>query len=439
LIADDEPKLGRLVAEMLSLAGHSLVHVGSGKEAIAKLEAEPFDLVLTDLKMPEVGGLEVLMRARALRPPPDVVLMTAHGTTESAVAAMRAGAADYLTKPFSMDELRIRIGRLVEKRSAEEVSAKLVDQLAGELVAESKAMKRVLEQAEQVAKTDATVLLLGESGTGKSHLARLIHFKSARRARELVELHCAAVPEALLESELFGHEKGAFTGAEEKKLGHLAVAEGGTILLDEIGEITAATQVKLLRFLQEKEYVPLGSTAARKVDARVVAATNRDLASAIQAGEFREDLYYRLNVFAIEVPPLRERREDIIPLAERILRRRGLPIEKISRAAREPLFAHDWPGNVRELENAIERALILSGADAIEAEHFRSAPASRSSALSFESILAEGFNLDAFERDLIYEAIDRSGGNKAQAARLLGITRRRLYSRLKSLNEKVGD
>ena len=438
LVVDDEPKLGKLVAEMLERDGHRVTRAGGGREALVELAASAYELVLTDLRMPEVDGLEVLKAARARATPPEVVMMTAFGTAESAVLAMKAGAADYVLKPFSMDEIRLRVRRLADRHSTEEKSRRLVDELTPRLVAASPRMRVALESAERVASSDATVLLLGESGTGKSQLARFIHFRSKRAAAPLVEVHCAALPESLLESELFGHEKGAFTGANERREGHLAAADGGTLFLDEIGEITQATQVKLLRFLQSREFVPLGSSAARKVDVRVIAATNRDLTAAVKKGTFREDFYYRLNVFAIETPPLRDRREDIGPLAEAHLAKHGIPAAKLLPAACAELERRSFPGNVRELENALERALILAGEDPIAVEHVAAAGglAVRSSA---GDVLGPGFNLDDFERDLIFAALERAGGNKASAARLLGITRRRLYSRLHSLGEKEPD
>src|SRR5512138_1640224 len=310
LVVDDEPRLGKLAAEMLELDGHEVVRAGAGREALVRLAAERFDVVVTDLRMPEVDGIAVLKAARGLPAPPEVTLMTAYGSAESAVEAMRAGAADYVTKPFSMDELRLRVRRLAGQRAAESRSERLLARLVPELCAESPAMKGALEAARQVAGSDATVLLLGESGTGKSRLARWIHYTSRRAAGPIVEVHCAALPETLLESELFGHEKGAFTGAGERKPGHLAAADGGTLFLDEIGEVSPGIQVKLLRFLQDRTYVPVGSTEVRKVDARVVAATNRDLGAAVKEGRFREDFLYRLNVFSIMVPPLRDRPED---------------------------------------------------------------------------------------------------------------------------------
>src|SRR6266404_2770460 len=377
LVVDDEPKLGRLVSEALALDGHAVTRAGGGRAALAELQKEAFEIVVADLRMPEVDGLGVLQAARGRTPPAEVILMTAHATAESAVAAMKAGAADYLIKPFAFEELRLRVQRLADQRAAD----------------------------------------------------------------PLVEVHCAALPEALLESELFGHEKGAFTGAHERKIGHLAAADTGTLFLDEIGEVTPATQVKLLRFLQEREFVPVGSTQTRKVDVRVVAATNRDLEGAVKAGTFREDFYYRLNVFAIHLPPLRDRREDILPLADRFLSSRGVPPSRLSPASRDRLHDHAWPGNVREMENALERALILAGDDEIGAEHVgrlgRASERSEMRGQRTADVLREGFNLDDFERELIDAAIERAGGNKAAAARLLGITRRRLYSTIQSLSART--
>ena len=443
LVVDDEPKLGKLVSEALALDGHAVTRAGGGRAALAELQKEAFEIVVADLRMPDMDGLGVLQAARARIPPAEVILMTAHATAESAVAAMKAGAADYLIKPFAFEELRLRVQRLADQRAAHRKADRLVERLTPGLVAESAAMKDVLAAARRVAATDAGVLLLGESGTGKNQLARLIHYSSKRAAAPLVEVHCAALPEALLESELFGHEKGAFTGAHERKIGHLAAADTGTLFLDEIGEVTPATQVKLLRFLQEREFVPVGSTQTRKVDVRVVAATNRDLDDAVKAGTFREDFYYRLNVFAIHLPPLRDRRDDILPLADRFLSSRGVPPSRLSAAARDRLHDHAWPGNVREMENALERALILAGDDEIGAEHFgrlgRASERSEMRGQRAADVLREGFNLDEFERELIDAAIERAGGNKAAAARLLGITRRRLYSTIQSLSARTGE
>ncbi len=433
LVVDDEPKLARVAAEMLELDGHQVARATGGRQALVELAAAPFDVVITDLRMPEVDGLAVLAAARALATPPEVVLMTAYGTAESAVAAMKAGAADYVLKPFAMDELRLRVRRLAAQRSAESRSERLLARLTPELVAESPAMKAVLASARQVAATDATVLLLGESGTGKSQVARYVHYQGKRAAAPLVEVHCAALPETLLEAELFGHERGAFTGATQRKPGHLAAADGGTLFLDEIGEVAPATQVKLLRFLQERTFVPVGAVAESRVDVRVVSATNRDLDAAVRDGEFREDFFYRLNVFAIRVPALRDRREDLLPIADRFLAARGVPAARLGPEARQRLLEHAWPGNVRELENVLERALILAGEEPIAPAHLAVGPTAGARGRRAADLLGEGFSLDGFEAELIRAALERAGGNKTEAAKLLGVTRRRLYSLLASL------
>jgi len=432
LVVDDEPKLGKLVAEMLELDGHHVQRVRGGKAALTAMSNFAMDVVVTDLRMPDVDGLQVLASAVQQVDAPDVIMMTAHGSTENAVEAMKRGAADYLTKPFSMAELRVRVKRLCEQRLLRRRSSALVERLTPHLVAESAAMRATLDAAMRVAPTATTVLLMGESGTGKSQIARRVHYASSVSTGPLIEVHCAALPEALLESELFGHEKGAFTGAQLRRVGHIAAAEGGTLFLDEIGDISGATQVKLLRFLQDRVYVPLGSTTERTASVRVIAATNRDLKAAVAAGTFREDLYYRLNVFSIVVPPLRERAEDVLPLAIRFLASRGVPEERLSTGARARLEQHTWPGNVRELENVLERGLILAGESPIAPEHLTLGVAPRTRNVVAE-LLVPGFDLDGLERELLQAAMERAGGNKSAAARLLGITRRRLYSRLDSL------
>jgi DNA-binding NtrC family response regulator len=441
LIVDDEAKLGRLLVEMLE-GSHEVARVGGGRDALARIASGELDVVVTDLRMPDVDGMEVLRETRRRSPSTDVVLMTAHATAQNAVEAMKEGAADYLIKPFAMDEFRMRIGRIVERRALSAHAAALSKRLDaregfGRVIAESAKMRAVVTEAQRVAGTDETVLLLGESGTGKSLLARAIHHASKRVDGPLIEVHAAALPETLVEGELFGRDKGAYTGATEAKPGHVEAAHGGTLFLDEIGELPAATQVKLLRFLQDRSFTRLGSTQTRKSDVRVVAATNRDLAAAVKAGAFREDLYYRLAVFPILVAPLRERPEDVRATALALLAGRGLGPDRITTAALDALAAHDWPGNVRELENAISRALVLAGADTISPDHL---PASLSRAgaappSALDDLLVPGFSLDVLERDLLHHAIVKAGGNKAAAARLLGITRRRLYSKLESHGE----
>ena len=303
----------------------------------------------------------------------------------------------------------------------------------GELVAESFSMREVFAVLELAAASEVTVLVQGETGTGKELVARAIHEASARRGKPFVAIDCGALPESLLESELFGHVRGAFTGADRPRVGHLETADGGTLFLDEIGELPSATQIKLLRFLQEREFSPVGSAETRKVDVRVVAATNRDLTTAVKSGAFREDFFYRLNVLGLTVPPLRERREDIGALIDSFLDARGLPADKVTAPSRRRLEELPWPGNVRELFNTLERALLLAGDEPVGPGWLEPAPPSRSGQ-SADSLLVEGFNLDALERDLVAAALARAGGNKSAAARLLGVTRRRLYSRLATLS-----
>jgi DNA-binding NtrC family response regulator len=443
LVVDDEPKLGRVLVEVLEGRGWDVERVGGGREALVRIGRGGVDIVITDLRMPEVDGLSVLRETRRLAPAADVVVMTAYATAAGAVEAMKEGAVDYLIKPFAIDEFRLRIERLAAKRELSaraDALARRLDRAEGfaGIVAESEKMKAVVTAARRVAATDETVLLLGESGTGKTRLARAIHNASRRADGPFLEVHCAALPETLLESELYGREKGAFTGANESKAGHVEAAAGGTLFLDEIGEIPPAAQVKLLRFLQDRTFTRLGSTQARSADVRVVAATNRDLLAAIREGAFREDLYYRLNVFPIVLPPLRERPEDVRAIVLEILAQRGLGPDRLAPEALAALERHPLPGNVRELENALARALILAGASPIVPEHLPPALRGGAAPAPLDDLLVPGFSLDRLERELIQQAIAKAGGNKTAAARLLGITRRRLYSRLASI-EADGD
>jgi DNA-binding NtrC family response regulator len=447
LIVDDEPRLGRVLVEMLEGAGHDVAHAAGGAAAIQRISTGDLDVVVSDLRMPDVDGMTVLREVRRVSPGTDVVLMTAHATAQNAVEAMKLGAADYLVKPFAMDEFRLRIGHLVDRRSVTARADALARRLDardgfGRVVAESAAMRGVVADARRVAATGETVLLLGESGTGKNLLARAIHNASPRSAGPFIEVHAAALPETLVEGELFGRDKGAYTGATDAKPGHAEAAHGGTLFLDEIGELAATIQVKLLRFLQDRSFTRLGSTQTRRSDARIIAATNRDLAAAVKDGSFREDLYYRLAVFPIVVPPLRERADDVRATALSLLAARGLGPDRITPAALDHLAAYHWPGNVRELENALGRALVLAGTEPIAPSHLppslaRTGEVTAGSIL--DDLLVPEFSLDALERDLIQHALVKAGGNKAAAARLLGITRRRLYSRLESLSEPDRD
>lgn len=442
LLVDDEPKLGKMLQAALHAAGHAVERALSVGEAEKKLSAQTFDVVLTDLKLPDVSGMELIKRLRDLPNRPDVIMMTAFASAETAVEAMRLGAADYLIKPFSIDELRIKVAQLVARRALQEQNGNLQAQLErvqgmDSLVGTSARMREVFEQVAQVAATDATVLILGESGTGKTALARAIHHQSKRRHGPLCEVHCAALPQNLLESELFGHERGAFTGALEQRIGHLEKANGGTLFLDEIGDVPPAIQVKLLRFIQDREFHRVGSSQLRKVDVRILCASNRDLTQAVKDGALREDFFYRIHVFPIHLPALRQRSDDIPKLAYDILRRRH-PLLSITPEAVELLQHYPWPGNIRELENILERAAILVGThrplgeNVIGKEHLPRFLADSAAPVTPSGLLHPGFSIDKLEQDVIQEALARASGNKTEAAKLLGITRRRLYSRLKS-------
>jgi DNA-binding NtrC family response regulator len=444
LIVDDEAKLARMLAQMLEDEGWEIERAPGGRAAVERLERERFDVVVTDLKMPDVDGLAVLRAAKRNSPATEVVLMTAFATVETAIQAMREGAAEYLTKPFSMDEFRLRVQRLVGQRALAGKARALEARLGGGthfegIIGRSARMREVLEQVAQVAATDATVLLEGASGTGKTLIARAIHYHSARADGPLGEVHCAALPETLLESELFGHEKGAFTGAVDTKIGHVEAAAKGTLFLDEIGEIAPTVQVKLLRFLQDREFLRVGGTQRRKVDVRIIAATNRDLPAAVKEGSFREDFYYRLNVFPIRVPSLCERAEDIPELVAHALRKRGDDPARLTAEALEVLSRYPWPGNIRELENVIERAAIVAGKERIGVPQLPRALVEGAPTATPDTLLRPGFSLDLLERDVIQQALARSRGNKTKAAKLLGITRRRLYSRLKSMEAADSD
>ncbi len=433
LVVDDDELMRSFLSSVLREEGYGIEEARNGTEGLAKLPGSDFDLVITDLRMPDMSGLALMQEGKKARPDVRWIIITAYGSIGSAVEAMKAGASDYLTKPFrDPEELRHVIGRVLREAEAETKITLLSEELgrqfpAAETIFLGDKMEQVRKLVSDVALTATTVLVTGQSGTGKELIARVIHDLSPRRKEPFVAVHCAALAENLLESELFGHERGAFTGAVAARKGRFELADGGTIFLDEIGEISAAVQVKLLRVLQEKEFERVGGMRPLSVDVRIVAATNKDLKAEVAAGRFREDLYYRLNVFPIDLPSLAERREAILPLAEYFLKKFaaafGKSIAGFSPAARSALENYPWPGNVRELQNVIERAVILAQGE-IGVTHLNLEPL-RAPLVPAESVLK------ANEREAIRKVLDETGGNRKQAARILGISLRTLQYRIK--------
>ncbi|HKD15458.1 MAG TPA: sigma-54 dependent transcriptional regulator [Candidatus Angelobacter sp.] len=441
LIVEDEPKMRRLLEISLGEDGHT-VHIAPDAETGLKcFQREAIDLILTDLKLPGMNGLEFLQEAKRSNASVPIVVMTAYGTVETAVEAMKAGASDYVLKPFSMAELRLVIRKeldvqrvLDENRSLREALGKRYQ--FQNIIARSSRMQEVLAIVERVAATNSTVLLGGESGVGKDLIARAIHQNSRRASGPFIKINSTAIPDNLFESELFGYEKGAFTGANTSKPGKFELADKGSLFLDEIGDVPAPIQVKLLRVLQEREFERLGGTRTVKVDVRLIAATNKDLRAALEQGTFREDLYYRLNVVPIDIPPLREHKEDIPELVNHFLARfsrgNGKQVDKITPAALKLLMEYHWPGNVRQLENTIERAVALSANPVIDVADIAldSNTAARNEAGATAPVLPEGMTLEQWEDEIIREALRRANGNKSQAARMLGLSRNALRYRL---------
>jgi len=438
LVIDDERRMCNVLQAALEEEGYEVEVAFNGDQGVKKFQQEGFDLVIVDLKMPGKDGIAVLEDVKRLSPSTEVILMTAYATAQTAVEAMKKGAYDYLIKPLEMEELKLKIKHIFEKKSLEKENIELRAQLKRKysfenIIGNSGPMQEVFRLVEKVAPSDTTVLLMGESGTGKELIAQAIHHNSPRAKEPFIAVNCAALPESLLESELFGHEKGAFTGADKRKLGRFELAGEGTIFLDEIAEIPPSVQVKLLRVLQAKELVRVGGTQTIKVKARIIVATNRDLEKAMREGSFREDLYYRISVFPIYLPPLRERKEDIPALVEHFLKKYGGPESRIDGRALDRLMKYSWPGNVRELENVIERALILCGGGVITEKEL---PSHLLHYIPSEpDIPEEVLPLEEVERRLIYKALEKAKGNKSRAAKLLGITRRKLYSMLERLEK----
>jgi DNA-binding NtrC family response regulator len=437
LLLDDEEKILKRLGRALRDEGHDVVEAGSPREAQLQLAQRPFDLFVVDNVMPGMTGLELLRDVFSALPDtdrPQVVMMTAHGSTQIVREAFKLGVEDFLEKPFEVDELIGLARRAVRSRRLQTEKQYLISERDAEfnhygIVGRSRAMQEVITRAGLVAETKSTVLITGDTGTGKEMVARLIHHRSAQREMPLIKVNCAAIPDTLLESELFGHVRGAFTGATMTKRGKFALADGGSIFLDEIGTMSPAVQSKLLRVLQEREFEPLGAERTQRVDVRVIAATNRDLKQMVSDGKFQEDLYYRLNVIPIEIPPLRERREDIPVLVEHFVekhrQRTGKKIERVDDGVTAALERYDWPGNVRELENTIERAVVLTTGSVITAAAISLVGATSAASPGLPSMRLH-HNLEWVERETIRRALDQAGGVKKDAAELMGISQRAL-------------
>jgi len=445
LVADDEKNMLWALTNVLSKQGFKTFTARDGEEAIHQFNKHLPDVVLLDLKMPKKNGIEVLKEIKKINDSIPVIMITAHGNIETAIEAMKLGAFDYVQKPFEMEEINVLIKKALKIRDLTMEVELLRDELSrisrgNQIIGESPQIKEVMDLVNRVAKSNATVLILGESGTGKELVANAIHYNSDRKNKPFVKVNCGALPENLLESELFGHEKGAFTGAISRKIGRFERAHGGSIFLDEIGEMSFSTQVKLLRVLQEKQIERVGSTEVIDVDVRIIAATNKDLKRLVEEGRFREDLYYRLNVIPIKIPPLRERKQDIPLLVKYFLQKYSLETGRrgmtISDSALDKLKTYSWPGNIRELQNVIERAVILSPGREITEDQLPPEIVKRDRQVELDEfkLPKNGVNLNDLEKSLIKQALDMTNDNQTEAARLLGITRHTLIYRM----EKYG-
>jgi len=443
LIVEDEPKMRRLLEISLGEDGHHIQVAPDAETALKNLHANQFDVVVTDVKLPGMSGLEFLQEAKRLNASMPIVVMTAYGSVETAVEPMKLGASDYVLKPFTMAEMKLVVAKEIDVQRVRDENRSLKEALGqryhfNNIVARSAPMQAVLALVERVASTNATVLIGGESGVGKDLVARAIHQHSRRAQGPFIKINSTAIPDTLFESELFGYERGAFTGALASKPGKFELADKGTLFLDEIGDVPAPIQVKLLRVLQEREFERLGGTKTLKVDVRLLAATNRDLRAALEEGTFREDLYYRLNVVPIDIPPLREHKEDIPELVKHFVDRfaagNDRDIRGVTPGALNLLIDYHWPGNVRQLENTIERAVALSSeasGNMIDvADIHLDSPRGKSAAPAGNNFLPEGMTLEQWEEEMIREALRRASGNKSQAARLLGLSRNALRYRL---------
>ncbi|MGA8180926.1 MAG: sigma-54 dependent transcriptional regulator [Desulfobacterales bacterium] len=452
LIVDDNPEVLKLIANILETNEYEVETVSRGESAIKKLESNDYDMVLTDLMMPDVDGMQVLEHVKSRASRTMCIILTGHGTIKSSVKAIKRGAFDYITKPVSPSELLIIVEKALKFKNLEEENIRLKKELKGKyhyknIIGTSQVIKKIYDLIEKVSDTDGTVLITGASGTGKELIARSIHYNSQRSDKPLVVINCGAVPEALLESELFGHEKGAFTGAYKKRIGRFEMANGGTVFLDEIGEMSPALQIKLLRVLQEQQFERVGGTKTLHVDLRFIAATNKNLTVAINMEKFREDLYYRLNVIPIKVPSLKQRRSDIPLLIDFFLKKfqktKDKKITGFSQSAMDSMWAYDWPGNVRELENVLKRLTILCEGPVVDMddlpENIRDV--SETSRSDEEVILGDELNLNEavqdYEKRIILEALEKSNWVKSKAAKLLNINRTTLVAKIKKQNIEI--
>jgi len=442
LVVDDDPAHRTMLRTLLTGWEYTIAEADDGSTAIKKVHEQAFDLILMDIRMIKVSGLQALSEIKAFNPAIPVIIMTAYASVETAVNALKNGAYDYLTKPLDFDELRFAMERAMDHTQLKEENRLLRETLGSHfdrqnIIGRSAAMVKLLETVAQVAPSEATVLITGESGTGKEMIAGAIHFNSTRKDGPFVKINCAAITETLLESELFGHEKGAFTGAYRRKEGRFRQAHGGSLFLDEISEMSLAMQVKLLRVLQEREITRVGGEEVIKVDVRIIAATNKDLLQEIEAARFREDLYYRLNVVTLNMPPLRERKEDIPLLAQHFLEmfseKNRKQIKGFTPQAMDRLLKYDWPGNVRELMNGVERAVVLSRSEYLDEEDLPMIlkDASLSGEILAKDAIPADMSLDEVEKATVLKTLELAGGNKSEAARRLGITRRTLHKKLK--------
>ena len=441
LVADDEPSHRQMIEAVLAAEGYEVTQAEDGQAAISAIEDRFYDLVIMDIRMPNVDGIQALQKIKQISPDIPVIIMTAYASVGTAVDALKSSAYDYLIKPLDIEELKILVAKALHHHQLEQENIYLKERLNdrfdfSNIIGHSPAMKKLFETMALVAPSEATVIIVGESGTGKELIANAIHQNSPRKDRPFIKVNCAALPETLLESELFGHEKGAFTGAIARKQGRFQLAHKSSIFLDEIAEMAPATQAKILRVLQEREFEPVGSTQTIKVDTRVIAATNKNLEEEIREGRFREDLYYRLNVVTVDVPPLHLRREDIPILADFFLKpyaeKNRRLIKGFTPRATDLLMRYDWPGNVRELENIIERAVIMSRGEVITPMEFPNDIQELDEELKDSQInLTPGRSLKEVEKAMILRTLEETGGNRTHAAKILGITRRTLQLRLK--------